>query len=255
MMKKMVMAILVVFFTVISCGVVFAGGGATGGSTEATQLANKAQLIEQVKKAAEQINNQITQITNQITMIQDMVHNTMALPDQLFSTVGTLYGSIDGVMKNTMGLAYQMASIDDQMMDKFKSYADLKGKIKNAPQFQSEYKSIIDTQRETARDTMKTLGIMQEDLEDDYKILEKLQEKASTAQGRNQLLAAANQFAAYQAQTETKLRELIMAQLNLTTVVIEAERTQSDVAQAEHEAMWQPMGYEKPSIEVDRYGY
>jgi hypothetical protein len=26
-------------------------------------------------------------------------------------------------------------------------------------------------------------------------------------------------------------------------------------AQKQHEAMWQPMGYEKPSIEVDRYGY
>ncbi|GHS90901.1 hypothetical protein AGMMS49957_17590 [Synergistales bacterium] len=82
----------IVTLCVLSCSVISAapvsvafagGGGLSGGATEMTQMMNNSELATQVSKMAQQIQNQIQ-------MIQDMVYNTLTIPDQLFSSSSML---------------------------------------------------------------------------------------------------------------------------------------------------------------------
>ena len=120
-----------------------AGGGLTGGATEVTQLMNNSELVAQVAQLAEQIQNQIT-------MIQDLVYNTLTIPDQLFRDVKQIYGKVKGIIDTTKGLAYNLANMDEELKRRFKSYADL-GSLSRVEDFSSTYREIVGTQMETVR--------------------------------------------------------------------------------------------------------
>jgi P-type conjugative transfer protein TrbJ len=182
-------------------------------------------------------------------MIQDMVHNTMNMPNQLFAPVAQVYNGIKDVMSQTQGIAYQLGNFDTELKNKLKSYSDLSSMLQNAPDFQREYKKIIDTQRETTQDTLKSLKVMGDDMmNNDSVILEQLQNKAKSADGRNEILQAGNQFLNFIAADLMKLRQLMMMQSQMTGVAIEAERSKEDVNQVQYETMNKPIQFDTTTL-------
>jgi P-type conjugative transfer protein TrbJ len=198
------------------------GGGISGFATETTQMMNNAELVEQVGQLAEQIQHQIT-------MIQDMLFNTLTIPDQLFGDVRGIYSSVKGIIGRTNGLAYNLANLDEELARRFKSYANLKS-VSTTKDFSSEYRKIVDTEMETVRTTMKAVGVSFEELEDDAKTLEKLQGKARSAKGRNELVQATNQLLGFLAEDAMKLRHLQMMQAQMAGTAYEAERARDDLS-------------------------
>ena len=199
------------------------GGGLTGGATEMTQMLNNAELIKQVTQLAEQIQNQIT-------MIQDMIHNTLTIPNQLFRDVKGIYSSVKGIIGNTRGLVYNLANLDQELKMRFKSYSDMSS-ISRVSDFSSEYRNIVDTRMETVRSTMEAIGVSFEALiNDDASALEELQIKASTAKGRNELIQATNQLLGFLAEDAMKLRQLQMMQAQMAGAAYEAERATTDLS-------------------------
>jgi P-type conjugative transfer protein TrbJ len=230
-MKRAITMLLVFVYLITTSGILFAGGGGlTGGALEATQLLNKAELIKQVEQAVKTVNNQITQITNQITMIQDMIKNTMSLPSQLFSPVARIYSQIKDVMNRTRGIVFTMSNFDQEFKNTFKSYSDLQSVLTNSASFGTELQRVTDAQRETVRSTLEGMGVVGRAIEDDAEVLNQLQQKASTADGRNQILNAGNQLLAFQAQELVKLRQMIVMFEQMVGTTIEAERTKQDIA-------------------------
>ena len=227
------------------------GGGATGGATEATQLINKAELVKQVSQLAEQIQNQIK-------MIQDLIHNTLTIPDQLFRDVQGIYSKIKGIIDNTKGLAYNLANLDEELKNRFKSYSDM-GSFSKASDFASEYRNIIDTQMETVRSTMEAIGVSFEQLiNDDASALKELQNKASSATGRNELIQATNQLLGFLAEDAMKLRQLQMMQAQMAGTALEAERAKEDLSDKRIDAFFQrgnenPVNIPNESL-IDRLG-
>ena len=224
--KKIVSKCLVLCILAHSLsGSAFAGGGLTGGATEMTQMMNNAELIKQVTQLAQQIQNQIT-------MIQDMIYNTLTIPDQLFRNVKEIFGvysKIKGIIDKTKGLAYNLSNLDEELKRRFKSYSDL-GALSRVSDFSSEYRKIVDTQMETVKNTMEAIGVAFEELiNDDASALEELQKKASSAKGRNELIQATNQLLGFLAEDATKLRQLQMMQAQMAGTVYEAERARSDL--------------------------
>ncbi|MCL2010626.1 MAG: P-type conjugative transfer protein TrbJ [Synergistaceae bacterium] len=200
----------------------YAGGGVTGGATEFTQIMNNAELVQQVKQLSDQIQNQIT-------MIQDMVNNTLTIPDQFFRDVSGIYSSIKGVIDKTKGLSYSLANMDEELKRRFKSYADLSS-LSSVSDFSSEYRKITDTQMDTVRNTMEAIGVSWKQLvNDDVSALEELQKKAQSATGRNQLIQATNQLLGLLAEDSMKLRQLQMMQAQMAGTAYETERAQSDL--------------------------
>jgi len=202
----------------------YAGGGAvTGGAREITQLMNNAELIKQVSQLA-------TQIQNQITMIQDMIYNTLAIPDQLFRDVRGVYSKIKGIIDRTRGLAYNLANLDEELKRRFKSYKDILS-VTQVSDFSYEYRKIMDTQMETVRSTMEAISVSFEELiNDDASALEELQRKAQSAKGRNELIQATNQLLGFLAEDAMKLRQLQMMQAQMAGVAYETERAKTDLS-------------------------
>jgi len=210
---------------------VYAGGGITGGATEMTQMMNNAELIKQVSQLAEQIRNQIT-------MIQDMIYNTLMIPDQLFRDVRGIYSRIKGIIDRTRGLAYNLANMDEELKRRFKSYSDM-GSLSQISDFSSEYRSIMNTQMETVKSTMEAIGVSFEELvNDDASALAELQKKARSAKGRNELIQATNQLLGFLAEDAMKLRQLQMMQAQMAGTAYEAERARTDLSDKRIEAFF-----------------
>jgi len=213
-----------VLVCLVYVGTAFAGGGGlTGGATEATQMLNHSELVTQISQLS-------TQISNQIRMIQDMVLNTITIPDQLFRDVKQVYGSVRDIIGKTQGIAYNLSNIDDELKRRFKSYTDLT-KVVDVEDFSTEYRNVVDTQMETVRTTMEAIGVSWEELvKDDASALKELQSKASSATGRNELIQATNQLLGFLAEDAMKLRQLQMMQSQMAGAAYEAERTKSDLS-------------------------
>ena len=88
-------AIRITAASVVSACLAFTGpahaGAVTGNATEWTQLLNNAELVGLTGQSAEQIQNQITQITqlseqiqNQLRIYENMLQNTLQLPDHVW---------------------------------------------------------------------------------------------------------------------------------------------------------------------------
>ena len=218
------------FFTAVALACFFAnaahaggGGGLTGGATEMTQMANNSELAAQVGQLAEQINNQIK-------MINDMITNTLTMPDQLFRDVKQVYGSVKNIIGKTQGIAYNLSNIDDELKRRFKDYSDL-SKLVTVESFSAEYRNVVETQTNTVRTTMEAIGVSFEELvKDDTAALKELQKKASSAQGRNELIQGTNQLLGFLAEDAMKLRQLQMMQAQMAGTAYEAERTRSDLS-------------------------
>ena len=229
----------------------FAGGGLTGGATEVTQLMNNSELVAQVAQLAEQIQNQIT-------MIQDLIYNTLTIPDQLFRDVKGIYSKVKGIIDTTKGLAYNLANMDEELKRRFKSYADL-GSLSRVEDFSSTYREIVGTQMETVRSTMEAIGVSFEELvNDDASALKELQSKASSAEGRNELIQATNQLLGFMAEDAMKLRQLQMMQAQMAGTAYEAERARSDLSNKRLESFFKrgnetPVNIPDESL-IDRLG-
>jgi P-type conjugative transfer protein TrbJ len=215
----------------LAANTALAGGGLTGGATEMTQLMNNSELVAQVAKLAEQIQNQIT-------MIQDLIYNTLTIPDQLFRDVKGIYTKVKGIIDKTEGIAYNLANLDEELKRRFKSYADLSN-ISQISDFSSEYRNIVGARMETVRSTMEAIGVsMKELMNDDASALNELQKKAGTAKGRNELIQATNQLLGFLAEDAMKLRQLQMMQSQMAGTVYEAERAQQELSDRRIEAFF-----------------
>jgi len=224
-MSKRIRIIALCLLCCLTANIANAGGGGalTGGATEWTQLLNNSELIKQVSQMAEQIQNQIQ-------MIQDMIYNTLTIPDQLFRDVRVIYSQIKSVIDRTRGLAYNLANLDEELKRRFKSYSDLQS-LSRVSDFSSEYRSIIGNQMETVRSTIEAIGVSFEQLvNDDVSALAVLQNKARTASGRNQLIQSTNQLLGFLAEDAMKLRQLQMMQAQMAGTVYESERAQTDLS-------------------------
>ena len=252
MIRKKICIFMVVILFIISSSPAFAGGGGVNMARETTQLLNHGELVTQINKLTTQISNQITQITNQITMIQDMIYNTMRLPQQLFGNVTQIYSKIKGIIDQTKGIAYTMSNLDSEMKKMFRSYSDMTTSLKTVKDFQEEYRKINNTQMETARTTMEALGVSWKQLEnDDTEALRQLQNLSKTAEGRNQLQQSTNQFLSFLSEESIKLRQLVMLQTQMMTVVAEAERAEKEAGQRLHEESLN--GIRDPFEGLDKY--
>jgi P-type conjugative transfer protein TrbJ len=246
---KAVAALCVLFC--FSANALFAGGGLGGGATEVTQMMNNAELVQQVSQLAQQIQNQIT-------MIQDMIYNTLTIPDQLFRDVKGIYSKVKNVIDRTQGLAYNLANMDEELQRRFRSYSDMSS-LSLVSDFSDEYRKIVGTQMETVRSTMEAIGVSFEELvTDDVSALKELQQKANSAKGRNELVQATNQMLGFMAEDAMKLRQLQMMQAQMAGTAYEAERSRSDLSNKRLESFFKrgnedPVNIPNDSL-IDRLG-
>lgn len=228
------------FFSLVSGllvgSVIAGGGGISGGATEVTQLANNAELATQVAQIKESLGHEIqmllddiTMIENQITMITDMITNTAALPGQL---VGTVTGSIKKVMgayNQMQGILGKLSNIDEEFYNTF--YSAMQAEESSwMTNYSEQYYELSKQMEKQAKQTIESLKLSADDINDSSKLLNDLAKNASTAKGRNAILQAGNEMLGFMGGELLKVRTLMLEQTKSYLDYAERQRTVDDAA-------------------------
>jgi P-type conjugative transfer protein TrbJ len=203
-----------------------AGGGLSGGATEATQLSNHAELITQVSQLAESLQHEIT-------MIMDMVQNTLALPQRLVGQVTRMIQGVMNTYNKVQGILGRLSNIDDEFRNKF--FSALKSGntgeasmwVKN---YAKEYFALSEAIEEEAKKTLESLQVSADDITDSSKLLERLSSNAGSATGRNSILQAGNELLGFMGGELLKTRTLLVEQTKTYLDYAERQRSKEDAA-------------------------
>ncbi|WP_457578239.1 P-type conjugative transfer protein TrbJ [Ensifer adhaerens] len=217
-------------------------GGVTGEATEFTQLANNAELISLVGKSAEQVNNQITQINqlaeqiqNQLRIYENMLQNTAQLPDHVWGQVESDLNRLQNIVGQGQGIAFSMGNIDDQLKQRFQSYAEMQTNLPTQANFSTTYQSWSDTNRDTIAGTLKAANLTAEQFASEESTMSSLRSMSESADGQMKALQVGHEIATQEVAQIQKLRGLVSQQMTMMGTWYQSEQAQKDLAQARRE--------------------
>lgn len=117
---------------------------AVGPATEWTQLLNNIELIGIAGSSAEQVQNQLTQITqlaqqiqNQIQIYENMLQNTLQLPDHIWGQVENDLSQLRNLVNQGQAIAFSQGNLDDVLQQRFQSFAEFQNGLANGEDFSS----------------------------------------------------------------------------------------------------------------------
>ncbi len=196
-----------------------AGGGVPGvpvGATEITQIANNVELVASVAKQAQQVSNQLIQIQNQIQAYQNMVTNTLNIPNQIWSQANGLLSQLVSVVNQGQALAFSATNIDSLFKQKYPGYTP--------PQdFGAAYQNITNSTLDSVRTALNAANLQSKDFTTEQGALDAIKAQSQSAQGRLQAIQAGNSIAMAQVDQMRKMRALQMAQMQAQSAYISGQ--------------------------------
>ncbi|ODT13750.1 MAG: P-type conjugative transfer protein TrbJ [Kaistia sp. SCN 65-12] len=217
-------------------------GAVTGNATEWTQLLNNAELVNLTGQSAEQISNQVTQIgqlaeqiQNQLKIYENMLQNTLQLPDHVWGQAEADLRRLQQLVSDGQGIAFSMGNIDDVLAQRFKSYGEFKTGLANGESFSDSYQSWSDTNRDTIAASLRAAGLTSEQFSTEEGTMTQLRTASETAVGQMQALQVGHEIAAQQVEQAQKLRGLVAQQIAMTATWYQSEQADKDLAQTRRE--------------------
>lgn len=217
-------------------------GAVTGNATEWTQLLNNAELIGLTGQSAEQIQNQVTQIAqlaeqiqNQIRIFENMLQNTLQLPDHVWGQVEADLTRLQQLVAQGDGIAFSMGNIDDVLKQRFQSFAEFETGLANGQSFSDSYQSWSDTNRETIAATLRAAGLTSDQFSSEESTMQQLRSMSESAVGQMQALQVGHDIAAQQVAQAQKLRGLVSQQVTMMATWYQSEQAAKDLAQTRRE--------------------
>ena len=227
--------------------------GGFGGSLESTQwlrfgaeTADRANAytkqLQQYAMQIQQYQQQVQQYVNQFNSYRMMLQNIGKLPQQQWDQFSQ---SIIGLKKSLdfgQSLNFTAASYDQDFSKLFKGYdqylSSAAGKTtsQNAVDFQTQYKKLSTSTRDTVNGALKSFGLQAKDLKNDEATMKQLQALSSSAVGQKAAIQAANEIALHQTHTLKKLQQTIMTQANMQGEFYAAQNTKEELQRAHEKA-------------------
>jgi P-type conjugative transfer protein TrbJ len=200
----------------------------SGFATEVTQLLNNAELIEMVAQQAEEI-------ANQLRMIEDMVRNTLALPNHVWGdTLGRL-ARLAQVVRDGQALAYSLSNLDQEFRNRYKDYSFYLTRQLGTGDLSSKYRQWSTETLDTVRVSLDAVHLQAEHFADEEATMQQLQRMSETAGGRMQAIQAGNQIAAQQVRQIQLLRQLMMTQMQMQGAYLAAQADRESLQGAQTE--------------------
>ena len=212
------------------------------GASEFTQILNNAELVGLAGQSGIQIDNQVTQIAHQVEQIQNqlriyenMLQNTLKLPDEVWGQVEADLAQLQSIVGQGEGIAFSMGNVDDVLKQRFQSYSEFLENPLNGEDFSSAYQSWSETNRDTIAGTLRAANLTAEQFSSEEGTMEQLRSMSGTAVGQMQALQVGHQIASQQVAQMQKLRGLVSQQMTMMGTWYQSEQTLRDNAQAESE--------------------
>lgn len=194
--------------------------------TEWTQLANKVQLVQQVQTAMQQLQTQLHQY-------QNMVTNTLNLPNQIWGNTMADIGKLNALLQQSQALSYSAGNLDGQFAQQYGTYPSYLSRQMNGTDWQNKYNQWSQQTSDNALYTLKAISLQSTQMSDEDAVMQQLQTMSQSAQGRMQALQVGNMMAAQAVRQIQKLRQLMMLQLQMQANYL---ATQQDRQSAEDAA-------------------
>jgi P-type conjugative transfer protein TrbJ len=240
-MRHRLLEIAVAAMVVTSTNPASASGQLVG-ATEFTQILNNSELVGLAGQSGIQIDNQITQIAHQVEQIQNqlriyenMLQNTLKLPEHVWGQVENDLNRLRSIVEQGQGIAFSMGNIDDVLKQRFPSYSQFLADPLNKEDFSTAYQSWSDTNRDTIAGTLKAANLTAEQFTSEEATMAQLRGMSQTSVGQMQALQVGHEIAAQQVAQVQKLRGLISQQTTMMATWYESEQTAKDLAQSRRE--------------------
>lgn len=220
-MKATETIVIAVLLVMVSVGTALAGGGgASGGALETTQLQNKAQLVDQLRE-------QVQQTQKLFEQYQNMLQNTLQLPEQVWSQVTGQIEKVKSLFESFQSLNLSAALDWEKWLNAHPGYG--KGNSGEKPEdFSKAYKEISNKTNEQAKAILDANDVDQEDIKDGAALSAKLAEAASSTEGQHQAIQASAAILSEINNNTLKLRQAIDRQLETTAVTEKLEQDEKD---------------------------
>jgi P-type conjugative transfer protein TrbJ len=214
------------------------GGGGIVGATEPTQILNNVELGIISAQEVQAVAQRVTQIANQIQQIQNMLTNTLPIPNQVWGQIQQEIAPLLQVVQQGQAIAYTMANVDQQFQVRFPDYNNWMNANFGAQNFMQSYRQWYTTQRDAISGALQVANLQAGQFQNENQVMAQLNAMGNSAQGRMQALQVGAQIANQQVQQLQKLRQLVMSQMNMQANYLAAEAAKDAAKQARAERFW-----------------
>src|SRR5450830_679253 len=215
---------LLILTLAVICDSAFAGGAATGGATEWTQILNNVQLLDQYSKQVEQYATQGLQYQSEL---QNLALNPTCI---MGSVASILLHGIGGIMDSGQSIGSTMARIDGNFSQKFSSPL--------AGTFSQNFKTWTTTSTDTLGAAMRSAGMHRDAFASDTAALTALFNKTQSSQGTVAAVQTLSEINVAQVQQMQKLNDLISTQNIATSTFMASQNSKETKARADFDASY-----------------
>ena len=193
------------------------------------------QTVTQVKSLAQQAQSYVTQLQQYETQLQqyaNMVTNTVALPQEVWSTVQSDIMRVQALSNAASLLSGNSGSLISRLQSA-SGYASQVSSLANIPGQFTEYRQTIGNNLNTMG---KMLGVQQGMESNDAALLATLQQHSQSATGQMQAIQAGNELAHAQATQLMQIQATLSAtaQMQATQMSVDADRRATNDAAITH---------------------
>lgn len=191
---------------------------------------NLVQNTVSALKAIESVINEVQMIANQIQQIENMVQNTRSYGGVWDREALPRLIRLGQIIDQEQAIAYAMAGMDRVFRERYPGYRPV-------TDWATTYDQWTRTTLDTLRGSLAAARFHADDFADEQRRIQTLTALSDSAEGRMQAIQAGNMLAAEQIQQLTKLRQLMMAQINAQNVYM-ANQTNRDAQRAATQQEW-----------------
>jgi P-type conjugative transfer protein TrbJ len=204
-----------------------------------TDVAGNAQWIQQtltqiktLAQEAQSYGTQLQQYQTQLQQYANMVTNTVALPQQVWSTVQGDIMRVQALSNAASLLSGNSGSLIARLQN-VSAYANQGGSLANIPSQITGYQQTMGTNLSTMG---RTLGMQQGMETNNAALLATLQQHSQSAQGQMQAIQAGNELAHAQATQLMQIQATLSAtaQMQATQMAVDADRKATNDAELQH---------------------
>ena len=181
-------------------------------------------------KAIESVINEVQMIANQVKQIENLVQNTRGYAGVWDQEALPRLMRLGRIIEQEQAIAYAMAGMDRVFRERYPGYRPI-------TDWAAAYDQWTRTTLDTLRGSLAAVRLHADDFADEQRRIQTLTALSDSAAGRMQAIQAGNMLAAEQIQQLSKLRQLMMAQINAQNVYM-ANQTNRDAQRAATQQEW-----------------
>lgn len=190
-----------------------------------------AQNTLAVSNSADALVKQTEQLRRQARQIQYQTKNSKKLSSYQYQAIARILKQSDNLAKQGEALSYSSQGLDKKFRKKYPAY----GTSWMTDNYQQRYKTWNRSTLTTLENSLRAIGLSTNTINQDDKVLKRLERQGSSANGRMQVLQVTSQLAAMNVAQLQKLQHIIGAQANAQTAYMSSQtsrQARQDVSMA-----------------------